>query len=458
MQGLPNHGTCPEAAHTPRAVPARPGRPRHKAPAVILVLGLISALLMVAAVSRSVHAERGWAAGAFLAEPLGAHPPDARFAEVRPLQTVAVASVVVAQWEPVPRAPATMTVATSGSSTFQDAVMSVAPSTPWLSLPPSTAFTRIGFGSCLDQRYPQPIWTSVLKAKPQLFMMIGDNVYGDIKSPDAKELVEAYRKQLAHPEFSEARSSLPMIGIWDDHDYGLNDGTASFQQREASAALFRSYWQAPVAKDTSAGVNTAHIYGPDGKRVQIILLDVRSFRSAFGPKPAGSNLAGKFGPDWDTQKTMLGAEQWSWLEGELRKPADIRLLVSSIQVLSEGHAFERWGNLPLERDRLLKLIETTGAKGVLLLSGDRHLGAIYKWPLAASQIVFEMTSSSLNRSYGPAKDMRTPELISNLHHAENFGLIDIDWSARKVALTLKGMSGDDLDVVAVGFADLGLGQ
>ena len=37
----------------------------------------------------------------------------------------------------------------------------------------------IGFGSCLHQDYPQPIWEQVKKQSPNLFIMLGDNVYGD---------------------------------------------------------------------------------------------------------------------------------------------------------------------------------------------------------------------------------------------------------------------------------------
>ncbi len=351
-------------------------------------------------------------------------------------------------------APATPRIG-EGPLPLADALRIVTPATPWRKIGADTTLTRIGLGSCLHQNYPQPIWTPILAAKPQLFLMMGDNVYGDIRSADARELVEAYRRQLAHPEFHSARDALPMLGVWDDHDYGLNDASAAFPQRAAATALFRAYWQQPPAPAMPDGVYSSRIFGAEDKRVQIIMLDTRSFRSAFAPKPDDLALFGKFGPDPAPAKTMLGDVQWAWLEAELRKPANLRLVVSSIQVLSEGHAFERWGNLPRERDRLIGLIEKTKAKGVVLLSGDRHLGAIYNRPIAAGQLLIEITSSSLNRSYGPAKDVPTTELVSDLHHVENFGLIDIDWSARRLSLSLRGMGGDVLDQLSLSFADLG---
>ncbi|MEQ1711469.1 MAG: alkaline phosphatase D family protein, partial [Hyphomicrobium sp.] len=224
----------------------------------------------------------------------------------------------------------------AGGLSLADAVRMATPATPWRNLARDSVLTRIGFGSCLHQSYPQPIWTAVAVSKPQLFLMMGDNVYGDIRSGDGRELAEAYRRQLANPEFSAVRAALPMLGTWDDHDYGLNDAAAGFPHRATAAALFRAYWQRPAPTAPPDGIYSAHMFGPAGRRVQIIMLDTRSFRSAFAPKPDGLELFGKFGPDRDPSKTMLGAAQWAWLEAELRKPAEVRLLVSSIQVLSDG--------------------------------------------------------------------------------------------------------------------------
>ena len=36
---------------------------------------------------------------------------------------------------------------------------------------------KIIFGSCIDQKKPQPIWQTILAAKPDLFIFGGDNVY-----------------------------------------------------------------------------------------------------------------------------------------------------------------------------------------------------------------------------------------------------------------------------------------
>ncbi len=337
-------------------------------------------------------------------------------------------------------------------------VRSVAPQTPWLKPDASITLTRIGVGSCLGQRQPQPIWDAILRLepRPQLFMMLGDNVYGDFKKRDASELIQAYRDQAVRPELARARQAMPFLAIWDDHDYGGNDRGADFPHTETAAKLFYDFWQMKPERDYDEGIYYSRIFGPEGKRVQVIMLDTRSFRSELRRKTDDFKYWGRYEPIEDPERTMLGEAQWAWLEEQLYEAADVRLIVTSVQMLADGHGFERWGNFPLERDRFFKLIDDTGARGVVLLSGDRHNGVLYQTELENGQRLPEMTSSSLNRSYGPAKDAATPERMSKMYNQENFGLVDIDWRLRRLSLTLKGMDGDILDSLSVKFRDLGI--
>src|SRR5437764_633783 len=78
---------------------------------------------------------------------------------------------------------------------------------------------------------------------------------------------------------------------------------------------------------TRAGVYHALVLGPPGRRTQIILLDTRYFRSPLRPDGGGGYL-----PQHDPGATMLGEVQWKWFAEQLRVPADLRLVVSSIQV------------------------------------------------------------------------------------------------------------------------------
>jgi alkaline phosphatase D len=350
--------------------------------------------------------------------------------------------------------PAFLGAQTALAGEAAEALARVRPATAWQRPDGTRALRRIGVGSCLDQKKPQPIWSPVIAARPDLFLMIGDNVYGDVKSADRRELIEAYATQAAQPELAAARAAFPFLAIWDDHDYGLNDAGAGFAHKAEAAELFHAFWQQPLPRAPGQGIHYSRIVGPAGQRVQIIMLDTRTFRSDL--KPRGFDFAhwGKYEPDPDPAKTLLGEAQWRWLETELARPAEIRLLVSSIQVLAEGHGFERWGNLPAERRRLVELIGRTGAKGVILLSGDRHAGALYREAGGGYPLV-ELTASSLNRPYGPSKDTRIPPLAAGPYHGENFGLLDINWERQTVSIELRDVAGQALIREAVSFAALG---
>ena len=333
-------------------------------------------------------------------------------------------------------------------------VGALTPTPPWRVPAQEQRLTRIAFGSCLDQRVPARIMTAVLDARPDLFLMMGDNVYGDVSGAEMRELVQAYRQLGEASRVTELRGRVPVLATWDDHDYGANDADGSFVHKKASRRIFREFWGPAAGPDggEEAGIYHAHVFGPPGARVQVILLDTRYFRSPFAERPRADQLrdrgGGKYVPDQAQDKTMLGAAQWRWLEAELRKPADLRILVSSIQVLAESHGWERWGHLPRERQRLFDLIRTTGARGVVVVSGDRHRAAIYRRTDVGPQPLVEVTSSSLNRPFSAA-DPPDAGRRQDMYGAENFGLIEIDWTARKARLSLKGLIGQDVDSIEV---------
>jgi alkaline phosphatase D len=306
---------------------------------------------------------------------------------------------------------------------------------------------------------PQPIWDAVLAWRPELFVFMGDNVYGDFNSADATGLREAYAATRQIAGYQKLRETVPHLAIWDDHDYGSNDGGANFAHKAVSKSLFLDFWKAAATdvRRTREGIYESRVIGPPGKRVQVILLDVRWFRSPLRiTDQRGAAGKQRYLPDSDPAKTMLGAAQWAWLAEELRKPAELRLIVSSTQVLAEGHGWERWGNFPLERQKLFDTIHDSGAKGVVFVSGDRHIGALYREQPAGLYPLHEMTSSGLNMVYWNAKEPG-PNRLGELYAGANFGAVDIDWRERNLTLALRDESGIVQRSVAVDFASIGIG-
>ena len=309
--------------------------------------------------------------------------------------------------------------------------------------PPQVAVRRIAFGSCTDETKPQPVWDAVIADRPDLVIFGGDNVYASQQpwSPDA--LRNAYATQAAVPNFARLRRSIPHLAIWDDHDYGLNDGGVEFEHKAASKHLFLEFWGVGDndPRRTREGIYHAETFGPEGQRVQVILLDTRWFRSPW-KRTDVRDAPGKerYLPDDDPGKTMLGAAQWAWLEVQLKSKADVRLIVSGIQVVADGHGWERWGNFPHERSRMFQLIARTRANGVVFISGDRHIGAIYRESRGAPYPMYDITSSGITHPWAQASEAG-PNRIGDLLTEQHYGSVDIDWAARMLRLELKDVRG-----------------
>lgn len=327
-------------------------------------------------------------------------------------------------------------------------------------LAPATALTRIAFGSCNHQNASQHMWAQIAAQNPQLFLMIGDNVYGDAGwDADAglESLRSAYALQASYPEFTGLRAKVPMMATWDDHDFGLNDAGGNFPMRRWAETLFENFWGSSDAVKSRPGIYESTITGPEGKRVQVILLDTRFFRSDLKRAEWTKDRPplGGYVPDASPDKTVLGPEQWAWLAQELAKPADLRIVVSSTQVITTAHQFEGWTNFPAERDRLLTMLKAREASGLVILSGDRHAAGIYKAE-HQGETMWELTSSSLNLSFGSDNDRSTarePDAarVSKFFSEENYGLIDIDWKAKTLTMTLKGNTSATLAEQAFGW-------
>jgi alkaline phosphatase D len=325
---------------------------------------------------------------------------------------------------------------------------------PGAKLAEDAMLTRIAVGSCNHQSRSQHMWDWIAAADPQLFLFIGDNNYGDFGwEGDAAlgSLRDAYAKQAETPELTAFRAGMPMMAVWDDHDYGMNDAGASFTFRRWSETLFETFWGSTDEVRSRPGVYDSRIVGEDGQRTQVILLDTRFFRSDLETIPYSETRPplGPYVPSTDPDKTMLGETQWRWLEAELARPADFRIVASSIQVLTDAHNYESWEALPLEREKLFRLLAERKDSGLVLLSGDRHAGGIYTdTPEAANgERLWELTSSSLNLAFNDTatNTAREPDdkRLTNLISEENFGLVDIDWEARTFTLSLRGNEGEE---------------
>lgn len=311
----------------------------------------------------------------------------------------------------------------------------------------SAALTKVAFGSCANQDQPEPLWKDIAAARPDLFLFLGDNVYAS--SPSQQPIAEQYKKLDAIPEYLELRKSVPFMATWDDHDYGQRDGGADWSGKENARRDFLNYWS--YARNSlpleQGGVYHAKILGPKKKTVQIIMLDTRYYRSPLIESPGNEGKAMNYVAQ--ETGTILGENQWQWLEEQLKRPADLRFIVTSIQLIANDPPYEKWGNFPKERQRFFDLLKKTRTKNAILLSGDRHIASVSKIDLEDYGPLYEITSSSINRANNFNDADR--HYIGNTYNKENFGLAQIDWKRKKVLIEVRGFSGEVANKVEINF-------
>lgn len=314
--------------------------------------------------------------------------------------------------------------------------------------PASLSLTRIAFGSCVHQDHEQPIWQAVNADKPELFIFLGDNIYGDTE--DMKVLADKYQKLASNAGFATLRQNSRVIATWDDHDYGANDAGAEYPQKAESRRIMLDFWGEPkdsARRTRDDGIYTAYTFGKQGQRVQVILLDLRWNRSPLSSVSKGvyqqvkapKNL-GPYEPIKEASAVLLGEQQWQWLEQQLQQPADLRLIGSSVQLLPEFTGWESWANFPRERQRLFDLINRHRVNGVFIVSGDTHWAEFSRVDEAVGYPLWEATSSGLTEEWKEISPNR--HRLRHGEHRNNYGLIEINWAAEQPFMTVSIKSQD----------------
>lgn len=291
--------------------------------------------------------------------------------------------------------------------------------------------TKIAFGSCGHEDHDLPVFDVVVKHQPDLFIFLGDNIYGDTK--DMEVLKQKYNMLASKPSFQNLKSNVPIVAVWDDHDYGWNDIGRHYEFKKESKEIFLDFFNEPSTstRRTHPGIYHSFIQEFGNKKLQVILLDNRTFRDDLRPY-AGEAADDKryfykldYTPHVTPDSTLLGEAQWRWLEEELSKPADVRLVCSGSQFGIEYNGYEAWANFPHEQKRFLDLIKKTNASGVLFLTGDVHYAEISKLSEQNLYPIYDVTSSGLSSTWHfptPNKNRIEGPVMDN-----HFGLLTISW-------------------------------
>ncbi len=311
----------------------------------------------------------------------------------------------------------------------------------------SPAISKIIYGSCIHQYKEQPIWSPINAEQPDLFVFLGDNVYGDTESME--QLAAKYERLGEHEGLQLLQATTPIAAIWDDHDYGANDAGKDFPFKEESRKIMLDFFEEPMDSERrtrDSGIYTSYYFGEGDKRVQLILMDLRWNRT----QPQDQNwyeylwsLVNSKGPYLATtgpDATILGDKQWLWLEDELKKPATIRIMASSLQVIPESSGWEAWAVFPDERKKLFNLLKGAEQKAVFLISGDTHWAEFSKLKRGDFELL-ELTSSGLTEEW----ELVSPNehRVGGYYNKANFGIIEINWETSELKLSINDVNGQE---------------
>jgi alkaline phosphatase D len=360
--------------------------------------------------------------------------------------------------DPARRALLRQSLALAGAAALAGASHRAWPATCDSATPPSSSdphpalgrtLKRIAFGSCAEVARPQPVWGPILARSNDLFIFLGDNIYAD--THDMAALRAMYAQLAAIPGVAKLRATTPVVAVWDDHDYGENDAGGEYPFKDESRKIFLDFWDEPAGSPRRErdGVYASWVFGEPGKRVQVILPDLRYNRTPLTPLharsadydhwaqaqvAAGLAMPGPYVRNPDPKATMLGERQWQWLERQLEVPAELRLIGSSVQVLADFTGWEGWANFAHDQQRLIDLIRRKRANGVLFLSGDIHYAELSKLDVNVPYTLWDLTSSGLTEEWR----VPTPNAnrVSEVVPDANFGFIDIDWQGPATKLVL----------------------
>jgi alkaline phosphatase D len=289
---------------------------------------------------------------------------------------------------------------------------------------------RVSFGSCSRWREDpvQPIWQAVEDLEPDLFFWIGDNIYGDALDPDI--LAEEYRRQREVVGLQPLLRTVPHLATWDDHDFGINNSDRTSPVKEGALKVFKQYWANPAfGLPDTPGVFCKYSYGP----VDFFFLDGRYYRD---PNEA-PDIPGK---------THLGAAQLAWLKQGLKESGAVfKVLISGSGFNGgKGPGADSWESYLHERTELLNYIRDEEVGGVLLMSGDTHVGELnaIPWSDEGGYDFYELVSSPLAQAPASGNLTRGPMMRLRPAYCEagNAGLMDFDFSGEVPTVTMNVMT------------------
>lgn len=290
---------------------------------------------------------------------------------------------------------------------------------------------KLALGSCTyinEPAYDRPgrsygdsygVFDAIAAKDPDVMLWLGDNVY--LREPDWGSwsgFLHRYTHTRSTTEMQRLLRSTSHAAIWDDHDFGPNDGDASFVGAKMAREAFDIFWPNPTNGVPGVEGTTSMFSYYDA---DIFLMDDRTFRVP--------------GENKTSEPAMLGSEQVEWLIRALKySDASFKLVAVGSQVLNPAAVYENMSTIPKERDELLRRIEEEGIKGVVFLTGDRHFTELSTLQLKDGRTIYDLTTSPITSGPYAPKETNALRVEGTLVDQRNFGTLE--FSGAKGARTM----------------------
>ena len=283
------------------------------------------------------------------------------------------------------------------------------------------------FSSCIKYSYgPHSIFEKMAAHQPDFALLIGDNMYIETSSWTEMDLWPLY-KDNRDIYFQDFADHIPILTIWDDHDYGINDDDQSNPYKVESRAAFGKYWANPPYVEENGSI----YYQFSAGDTEFFMLDTRWNR--------------------DPGVTMLGATQLQWLKDQLlASTAKFKFIVSSVPwSYIWAPRTDSWRGFPEERDNLFDFIAQNNIKNVTLFSGDRHVSGAFQIDYPVFQIgsniqgfyAFSLSPLGAGTATPPTYD--DPEVLFFEGDDLYYGLIRVDTTITPSVFQIEYYRGSD---------------
>ncbi len=277
--------------------------------------------------------------------------------------------------------------------------------------------------SCVSKDDTAPVWEEIGKLSPDLLCLSGDTPYIDTSKLEAVR--GKHRSFLREAPLASLARRTSVVGIWDDHDFGLNNGNGRNLQ-DGKAATRKAFVEYRAHRRYGNGSEGVY-HKTDLGAIEIFHLDPRWF-SQSEPSPISPGKPSCFGKD-----------QWEWILKSLKESK------APFKVLSMGAIWQDKKNSETddmftywyERDALLDFIRRERIDGVILHGGDIHVSRYLLHPGRVGYDLHDFIMSPGHNRIIPSLNVYHPSLEWSLVEGQQFLVLEADPTLNDPTLTVQ---------------------